>query len=409
MASKTRKTSNSAEGESTEALYNDGDDQVDEDFSRIEEMSIEEVRALLENTDWSSFKGRDGRPRTNSVLDFNLVLPEKDINSLLERLNALERAFTECSKGQGAATTPTTLSFTSEELERYTAHRIKGLAPKSQDWIRRADEAVWTVTEGVVSEDSMTALRNYTLKTYSSVESHKKILSFSTAFLKLLSKTTFSQQFQAYTVFLELPKTVKTRKAVTGRIVTIDDIRNVLAYIKRAYDEGRINKHRYHHYTAFVIFGVFTGQRSESTIAQLTVGQFRDALRMDKPVLRVEHYQDKIRLGHEVPLHPCVIKAIRPLLEGRQDSDKAFESISFFMWVKRQKMPMSRFKGHFVLGDLRKFAEQYGDIVQWDQSNRAYILTRGISGVDWSHHKHPLPENVYDTYMKYRAAVHLAE
>jgi len=25
------------------------------------------------------------------------------------------------------------------------------------------------------------------------------------------------------------------------------------------------------------------------------------------------------------------------------------------MWIKRQKIPMSQFKGHFVLGDLRKF------------------------------------------------------
>ncbi|MGZ4847253.1 MAG: hypothetical protein ACXV7G_11215 [Halobacteriota archaeon] len=50
--------------------------------------------------------------------------------------------------------------------------------------------------------------------------------------------------------------------------------------------------------------------------------------------------------------------------------------------------------------DLRKFAEQYGDIIGWEQSNRAYILTHGVSGVDWAHYKHPLPENVFDSYMK---------
>ncbi|MGZ7166494.1 MAG: hypothetical protein ACXVIL_10395 [Halobacteriota archaeon] len=55
----------------------------------------------------------------------------------------------------------------------------------------------------------------------------------------------------------------------------------------------------------------------------------------------------------------------------------------------------------FVPSDLRKFAEQHGDIISWDQSNRAYILTHGVSGVDWSHYKHPLPENVFDTYMRY--------
>ena len=55
---------------------------------------------------------------------------------------------------------------------------------------------------------------------------------------------------------------------------------------------------------------------------------------------------------------------------------------------------------HFIQFELRKFAEQYGDIIQWTQSNRAYIMTHGLSGIDWKHYKHPLPENVYDVYMK---------
>jgi hypothetical protein len=35
------------------------------------------------------------------------------------------------------------------------------------------------------------------------------------------------------------------------------------------------------------------------------------------------------------------------------------------------------------------------------QSNRAYILTHGVSGVDWKHYKHLLPEHVYNVYMSY--------
>jgi hypothetical protein len=57
---------------------------------------------------------------------------------------------------------------------------------------------------------------------------------------------------------------------------------------------------------------------------------------------------------------------------------------------------MSQFDGHFQLGDLRKFAEQHGDIIQWEQSNRAYVLTHGVSGVDWRYYKHPLPDSAYD-------------
>jgi len=44
----------------------------------------------------------------------------------------------------------------------------------------------------------------------------------------------------------------------------------------------------------------------------------------------------------------------------------------------------------------------------WDQSNKNYILTHGVSGVDWRFYKHPLPEHVYDLYMKYRKDVNFA-
>jgi hypothetical protein len=31
----------------------------------------------------------------------------------------------------------------------------------------------------------------------------------------------------------------------------------------------------------------------------------------------------------------------------------------------------------------------------------------GVSGIDWKHYKHPLPEHVYDVYMKYWVDVDL--
>jgi hypothetical protein len=95
------------------------------------------------------------------------------------------------------------------------------------------------------------------------------------------------------------------------------------------------------------------------------------------------------------------VEALERLLIGRNDDELMFTHSSLKQWIKRQKIPMSRFKGHFQLGDLRKFAEQHGDIIQWDQSNRAYILTHDVSGVSWGHYRNPLPENVYDIYMSY--------
>ncbi len=77
---------------------------------------------------------------------------------------------------------------------------------------------------------------------------------------------------------------------------------------------GELSREKARHYEAMVIFGAYTGQRRTSTTSRLTVGQFREALTYDKPVLHVKPEQDKIRMEHYVPLHPRVVKAVHPLL-----------------------------------------------------------------------------------------------
>jgi integrase len=243
------------------------------------------------------------------------------------------------------------------------------------------------------------------LNKYQSEWSHIKVLSFTSAFLKFLTKVRLDTRYHAFEVFLERPRKVKTRNNVTSRIVTKDDIENVLNHISNAEKDGLISTYRAKQYTAFILLGAFTGQRSLSTIAKLTVGQFREALQSKPPIVEVQSSQDKIKMQHYVPLHPQVIQAIEPLLDDNRDDKPLFDYNSLTMWVKRQKISLTRAATHFVLGDLRKFAEQYGDIIQWDQSNRAYIMTHGVSGIDWKHYKHPLPDNVYDVYLKYWAGV----
>jgi integrase len=247
----------------------------------------------------------------------------------------------------------------------------------------------------------MDRLRSYVLEKYQSTWSKSKSLSFAKAFLAYLTKTRLDTAYQAFSIFLELPKVVKERKSVTNRIVTKEDVENILDHIHRAECRGIIGRSRARQYTAFTVFGAFTGQRSMATMMKLTVGQVRGALRAPKTVLRVGPSQDKIRMEHYVPLHPQVVEAVRPLLDGRQDDEPIFQHGSFWMWVKRQQIPMSQFKGHFVLGDLRKFAEQHGDTIGWEQSNRSYVMTHGVSSIEWKHYRHPLPDSVYDVYMKY--------
>jgi hypothetical protein len=83
-------------------------------------------------------------------------------------------------------------------------------------------------------------------------------------------------------------------------------------------------------------------------------------------------------MQHYCPLHPQVVEAIVPLLVERRDDEPMFKQLSFARWLKQQKVPLLHGSHHFVPGDLRKFCEQMGDILQWDQSNKNYILTHGV-------------------------------
>ena len=130
------------------------------------------------------------------------------------------------------------------------------------------------------------------------------------------------------------------------------------------------------------------------------MGQFKEALRNESPVLRVQSDQDKIRVEHYCPLHPRVAEKIVPLLDGRVNNEPMFAHLAFERWAKFKKIQLTRSNFRFVLGDLRKFAEQWGDVIGWNESNRAYILTHGVRGVEWTHYRHLLPEFVYDVYMK---------
>jgi integrase len=212
------------------------------------------------------------------------------------------------------------LDFELDELCSYTEARSIGLARKSVDWIKRASTAFWRATRGTVTKQSIDRLRSYTLERYQSTWSRSKTLAFAKAFLGYLTKTRLDTRYQAFNIFLDLPKVVKERKNVTNQIVTKEDIQSVLDHIHRAERRGIISRARAEQYTAFTVFGALTGQRSMAMMMKLTVGQLREALKAPKPVLRVAPSQDKIRMEHYVPLHPEVVEAIQPLLDGRQDA-----------------------------------------------------------------------------------------
>jgi hypothetical protein len=143
---------------------------------------------------------------------------------------------------------------------------------------------------------------------------------------------------------------------------------------------------------------------------RLTAGQFKVAVNEEKAVLHVLAEQEKNRVEHYVPLHPSVVTAVSEVLahdfgENDDDAKPFFMFHSFEKWLERQRIPLPRVrdasKAHLWLSDFRKFAEQFGDVIGWDATNRKYVLAHGMTGVDWEHYKHPLPEDVYDVYMRY--------
>jgi integrase len=194
-------------------------------------------------------------------------------------------------------------------------------------------------------------------------------------------------------MFLEKPKVHKTKKKMTARVVTKKDVDHVLKVIKEAMLQGSIDEEHARQFVGIVLFGAFTGQRPYSTIAQLRVEQLQEALKLEKPVFHVEPAQDKIGREHYVPLHPQLASVIESLCDGREGNELVFILESFRKWMQKQRIPVSRCS--------TKFAEQHGDVIGWNESNRAYILTHGVRGIEWSNYRHSLPEHVYDVYMKY--------
>jgi hypothetical protein len=297
------------------------------------------------------------------------------------------------------------LPYAKEELTAYTDFRKIGLSKASIPWINKSSETFWNATLGVISKKQLEALRNYLLRKYVDIYAKRKVINFSRSFLQYLTKTRFDTRYKAFDLYLELPKALKERKHVTSRIVTKEDIENVLTAIKTAFSNDEIDQYHYLNYRAITLFGATSGQRSNATIARLTVGHFREAMNRDKPVLDIPSDCDKIRMQHYCPLHPQVVDAILPLLDGRGDHERIFEQLSFERWLRGHNISLLNCNTWFRMGDLRKWCEQEGDLLQWDQSNKNYILTHNVAGVEWRFYKAPRAVPVYDVYMKYWADV----
>ena len=175
------------------------------------------------------------------------------------------------------------LHFTKQELTSYTDFRKVGLSIASLPWINKCSCTFWSATKGVVNKERLGLLRERAMVRYGDAYAKRKVMNFAKAFLKYLSKTRFDTRYKEFDLFLEMPKAIKESKRVTQRIVTTDDVKNVLSAIEQSGERREFTTRQCQNYKALVLFGAYTGQRPIATIRKLTVGQFRAALRHDPP------------------------------------------------------------------------------------------------------------------------------
>ena len=120
------------------------------------------------------------------------------------------------------------LLFTRGVLDGYLTLRAAGLSPKTVTWLKKSAELFWNATKGIVSISTLKNLHNHIIKKYRGADAKRKVLQFARAFLRYMSSISFDQRYAAFDLFLQLPRSVKEQKRVTNRIVTKEDVENVL-------------------------------------------------------------------------------------------------------------------------------------------------------------------------------------
>jgi hypothetical protein len=81
----------------------------------------------------------------------------------------------------------------------------------------------------------------------------------------------------------------------------------------------------------------------------------------------------------------------RQKLKGKSGQEAHCGRCPLQQWLRHKEIRLLLNNARIVNGALRKFCEQMGDVLQWDQSNKNYILIHGILVVDWRFYKSPRP------------------
>ncbi|MDD1685598.1 hypothetical protein [Methanoregula sp.] len=262
--------------------------------------------------------------------------------------------------------------------------------------IKKVGSEIWAILNGVINTATLGNLSDFFITKCKSTSALEKCFNYTRAFFNYLYKLTMNPKILSYHSIFERPKNKQPIKLLTSRIIIQEDIEKALNAIANDSELTNVKKQNYQ---SSILFLSYSGQRT-ITASRLTVSQFKDALNHNPPVLTVEAEQDKIRMAHYVPLHPVLIPLIEKIVTGKKEDNLVFDYLGLQRWFKHHPISMSHTKGNLQQRDLRKFFEQKSDEVGFVDANKNFIMSHGVSSINWTSYKQFLPENVYKRYIE---------
>jgi len=291
--------------------------------------------------------------------------------------------------------------FSHQDLDDFLESRAKGVNHNTYGQIRRIITVLWDISQGRITPRILNDYTDYYMAKSKSQDMRDKFYNYAKAFLKYLFKTRMDTNILTLIAIFEKPKYQRERKLLTSRIIVQEDIEKAIAAID---NDPALPAHLKLRYKTTLAFLAYSGQRPQ-TAGKLTVSQFKEALSREPFVLTVKASQDKIRMEHYVPLHPMLIELIQPLMSNMKDSDNLFTYQGLSVWLKKHPVALSRIQGKLESKDVRKFFEQKSDEIGFTDANKNFIMSHGVSSINWTSYKQYLPENVYKKYLEYWGSV----
>ncbi len=280
-------------------------------------------------------------------------------------------------------------------MNSFVKYRSRGINKNTINIIKKVGLEIWSNLNGVINTTTLGNLSDFFITKCKSTSALEKCFNYTRAFFNYLYKLTMNPKILSYHSIFERPKNRQTIKLLTSRIIVQEDIEAALNTID---NDPELSETRKLNFRTAILFLSFSGQRTITT-SRLTVSQFKTALARELPVLTVRAEQDKIRMEHYVPLHPVLIPLIEQVIKGKQDNDLVFDYLGLQRWFKYHSITMKHTAGNLQQRDLRKFFEQKSDEIGFTDANKNFIMSHGVSSINWTSYKQFLPENVYKVYM----------